>query len=144
MDISRLAPAYHSDGPFATVLLDVGRGTETGAQEQEIRVRDAESELARIGAPGDVRDLVGKRLAERAQMPSPVSRAVVANRDGVVFEDIANQQVAQAVAWGPLPDLAGCGFSWSIAASGSRWCWSITPAGRSRCSGRTSRSRRAR
>lgn len=33
MDVSRLEPVYESDGPFATVLLDVGRGTESGAHE---------------------------------------------------------------------------------------------------------------
>ena len=108
MDISRMGPAYQSEGPFATVLLDVGRGTESGAQEQELRVREAGAELSRIGVPDDIGELVAGRLAERVETPAPVSRAIVATRDGVVLDEITHQRVDQAaVTWGPLPNLAG-------------------------------------
>jgi hypothetical protein len=108
MDVSRLDPVYRTDGPFATVLLDVGRGTESGAREQELRVRGARTELDRLGAPESVGELVGGRLAEQVEEPSPVSRVVVANGDGVVLDEVAHRQVDQsAVTWGPLPDLAG-------------------------------------
>jgi hypothetical protein len=71
-------------------------------------VRGARAELDRLGAPESVVELVGDRLGERVETPSPVSRVVVANGDGVVFDDVAHRQVDQsAVAWGPLPDLAG-------------------------------------
>jgi hypothetical protein len=107
MDVSRLGPVYRSDGPFATALLDVGRGSESGAREQDLRVRGARAELDRLGAPESVVELVGDRLGERVETPSPVSRVVVANGDGVVFDDVAHRQVDQSVVtWGPLPDLA--------------------------------------
>jgi hypothetical protein len=96
MDVSRLGPVYRSDGPFATVLFDVGRGTESGAREQELRVRGARTELDRLGAPESVGELVGGRLAEQVEEPSPVSRVVVANGDGVVLDEVAHRQVDQS------------------------------------------------
>ncbi len=109
MDLSRLGPVYQSEGPFATVLLDVGRGrAESGAQEQQLRVRAAGEALAGAGAPESVVRAVVGRLGGRVEGPAPGSRVVVATVAGVVFDDVAHQRVDQAtVNWGPLPDLAG-------------------------------------
>jgi hypothetical protein len=108
MDVSRLGPVYDSEGPFATVVLDVGRGTESGAHEHELRVRGASEELARASAPQALVDQVAERLKERVETASPVARALVANSNGIVFDEVTHQRVDRpTVSWGPLPDLAG-------------------------------------
>jgi hypothetical protein len=107
MDVSRLGPVYENEGPFATVSLDVGRGTESGVHEQELRVRAAGAELVRSGAPQTVADSVAERLKGRVETATPVARVVVANGNGIVFDEITRQQVDQpTISWGPLPDLA--------------------------------------
>jgi len=107
MDVSRLGPVYENEGPVATVLLDVGRASESAEHEQELRVRGAREDLTRTGATDDVVEAVTERLAERVDAPGSAARIVVAGTGGVVFDEIAHQQVDQAtVSWGPLPDLA--------------------------------------
>jgi hypothetical protein len=108
MDVTRLGSVYEREGPFATVLLDVSRDIESGAHEQELRVRGAVEDLARMGARDGVVGLVTERLAERVEMPAPVARTVVANDEAVLFDEVSHQRVDQsAVSWAPLPDLAG-------------------------------------
>ncbi|WP_433158395.1 Vms1/Ankzf1 family peptidyl-tRNA hydrolase [Kribbella sp. CA-247076] len=107
MDMTRLSPVYQGEGPFASVLLDVSRDSESGEQEHELRVRAAGEELAQAGAPESVVDLVTERLAERVETPAPVARMVVAHDGGVVFDEVTHQRVDQPViSWTPLPDLA--------------------------------------
>lgn len=106
MDATRLGRVYQQGGPFASVLLDVSRDTETANQQVDLRVRAAEEDLAAAGAPDSVVVPVGERLREPVDTPAPVARMVVANASGVVFDEVAHQRVdQQVVSWGPLPDL---------------------------------------
>ncbi|WBQ04044.1 baeRF2 domain-containing protein [Kribbella sp. CA-293567] len=108
MDVTRLSRIFTEDGPFASVLLDVSRDSETGAHEQELRVRAAAEELAQAGAPAEVVEAVSERLSEQVDLPAPAARTVVANRSGVVFDEVTHQRVdPPSVGWGPLPDLVG-------------------------------------
>ena len=107
MDTSTLSKVYQSDGPFATVLVDVGHESENGAHEHELRVRAAREALREQGAPEGVVTAVGDRLGELVPQPVPVARLVVVTADGVQHDETAAFQVDDPVAtWGPLPDLA--------------------------------------
>jgi hypothetical protein len=106
MDISRLAPLYETQGPFASVVLDVSRDSATGAHDTELRVRAAAEQLVELGADPAVVDRVSERLAEPVDDPAPVTRTVVASREGVHFDELVHQRVDQPVVnWTALPDL---------------------------------------
>lgn len=107
MDATRLSDVFAEDGPFASVLLDVSRESESGAQEQELRARAAVDELASAGAPDAVLRSVSERLTEQVETAAPAARMVVANVTGLLLDEVAHQRVDQpVVSWGPLPDLA--------------------------------------
>ncbi|WP_435746561.1 Vms1/Ankzf1 family peptidyl-tRNA hydrolase [Nocardioides sp. SYSU DS0663] len=107
MDTTDLSTLKQATGPFATVLVDVSHGTESGDQEHGLRVRAACDQLREQGAGDEVVDAVTRSLMEPTDRPAPVGRLVVANAGGVVLEDVASVQVDQPVAtWAPLPDLA--------------------------------------
>ena len=107
MDTSTLTPVYQSTGPFATALVDVGHDSENGAHEHELRVRAACESLREQGADEQVVELVTERLGELVSQPAPVARVVVANADGVVYDEVASTRVDNPTAtWAPLPDLA--------------------------------------
>jgi release factor family 2 len=108
MDVTRLSKVFDEEGPFASVLLDVSRDSETGEHEHELRVRAAVEELTQAGAPAEIVETVAQRLGERADLPAPAARMVVATAAGVVFDELAHQRVDQpSVSWGPMPDLVG-------------------------------------
>lgn len=106
MRTSQLTDLYTATGPFASVTLDVGHGTESGAHEHELRVRAACDELAGAGADDDVVRRVGEVLAEPTHEPAPVARTIVASAEGVHFDETWPGRVDRTSAtWGPLPDL---------------------------------------
>lgn len=106
MRTTQIADLYQSEGPFASVTLDVGRAAENAHREHELRVRHARDELLEAGADPAVVDAVARRLEEQVNEPSPVARAVVANAGGVVFDEVMRTEVPQTrTAWGPLPDV---------------------------------------
>ncbi len=107
MDTQALTPVFQSTGPFATVFVDVGHDTESGAHQHELRVRAACDGLREQGADESVVERVAERLGEVVGQPSPVARVVVATADGVGYDEVAQVQVDRPLAtWGPLPDLA--------------------------------------
>lgn len=106
MQTAALADVYAAPGPFATAFLDVSHDSENGDREHELRVRAACESLTAQGADETVVSAVQARLGELVSRSAPVSRLVVANRLGVLFDDLAGTRVDQPLAtWGPLPDL---------------------------------------
>jgi hypothetical protein len=104
MRTTRLAPLYRAPGPYASATLDVGRDDENGAHELELRVRAAADELRGAGADPGVVETVVDRLSDPVDRPAPLTRAVVANTDGVLLDEVLQARVeAPEVAWGPLP-----------------------------------------
>ncbi|MGY2702960.1 MULTISPECIES: baeRF2 domain-containing protein [unclassified Nocardioides] len=107
MDTSTLSELFQSSGPFATAFVDVGHENENGEHEHELRVRAACEQLRDQGADDKVVALVAERLGELPAQPSPVARVVVANADGVGYDELASTRVDVPTAtWAPLPDLA--------------------------------------
>jgi hypothetical protein len=105
MDATRLHSVFHAEGPFATVTVDVSHDTESGAHEHELRACE---QLTELGADEGVVRRFCATLDQQVDEPAPVARTVVANADGVVFDEIVHERVAQpSVHWGPLPDLSG-------------------------------------
>jgi hypothetical protein len=106
MDTSTLSSLYSSDGPFATVLIDVSRDNENGDHEHDLRVRAACEELRTQGADERVIGNVRRGLSDATDLPAPAARLVVATAEGVAYQRTAGQRVDQTVAsYGPLPDL---------------------------------------
>jgi hypothetical protein len=106
MHLNAFTDLYESAGPFASVLLEVGHQTETGAHEHELRLRAAREHLADQGAPPSIVESVSERLREQPDGPAPAARLVVAGPDGVLHDELAHFQVDDPVAtWAPLPDL---------------------------------------
>jgi hypothetical protein len=107
MDATRLNSVFQVPGPFATVTVDVSRDSETGAHEQELRVRAACEQLTDQGADEAVVRQLAETLDEQVDEPAPVTRTVVANADGVVFDQVVHERADLPTAhWGPLPDLS--------------------------------------
>jgi hypothetical protein len=103
MRTASLTPRFQWSGPFATVLLDVNQDSENARHEHQLRTRAACQSLAEQGADQQVLAVVSERLAETVHRPAPVSRLVVATRDGVVLDEMAGFRRDQPVAtWGPL------------------------------------------
>ena len=87
MDTSTLSSLYSSDGPFATVLIDVSRDNENGDQEHDLRVRAAACEQLRTqGADERVIGNVRRGLSDATDLPAPVARLVVASAEGVPYQ----------------------------------------------------------
>lgn len=106
MDSTTLHTVYAAPGPFATVLVDVSHD-DTGERAHDLRVRAACEELGAQGADPAVVRTVSEHLGELVHRPSPVSRLVIANAQGVQHDEIVGAQVDRTVAtWAPLPDLA--------------------------------------
>jgi len=106
MQTAVLTELYAAPGPFATALVDVSHDSENAEQEHELRVRAACDGLTEQGADEAVVAAVRERLGEVVTRRAPVSRLVVANSDGVAFDDLSSTRVDQPLAtWGPLPDL---------------------------------------
>ena len=106
MRTSGLAGLYAEPGPFASVCLDVSRDTAAGPHEHDLRLRAARETLTEQGADDAVVELVTAQLTEQVSEPAPVSRVVVANAGGVVFDEIMHTRLEQpVVSWSPLPDL---------------------------------------
>jgi len=106
MRTTQISDLYQSEGPFASVTLEVSRAAENAHHEHELRVRQAGADLLDAGADPAVVDAVTRRLAEQVNEAAPVARAVVANAQGIVFDELLRTEVEQTrTAWGPLPDV---------------------------------------
>lgn len=108
MDTTTLSSVFSARGPFATVLLDVSHDSENAEQEHELRVRAACDDLAAQGAHESLVETVRERVAEKVTRPAPVARLVVANDDGILYDEVAGFRVDQPVRAGAdLVLLAG-------------------------------------
>jgi len=102
-----LTELFNRTGPFASAVVDASADTEDAPRRRELFVENAGRELRRQGAPAEVVDAVEARLDEPLDgVPAPIARAIVANADGVVFDDFAPFRLDGASAtWAPLPDV---------------------------------------
>lgn len=112
MKAERIAHLYQDPGPFASVFVDISRGTESGAHEVELAVRDLTERLAASGAPEEVVRTVEDRLGAYPHVPAPASQVVVATERGVLLDDLVHARVGRSTAtWSVLPDIGdwiGC------------------------------------
>jgi hypothetical protein len=107
MDTSTLTSVFQAPGPYATVMLDVSHDRENAEHEHELRVRAAGESLIEQGADESVVQTVSAQLGELVHRGSPVSRLVVANREGILLDEVAGVRAEEVHAtWAPLPDLA--------------------------------------
>jgi hypothetical protein len=106
METAPLSSVYQASGPFATALVDVSHDSENAEQEHSLRVRAVCDELTAQGADEDVVKAVEELLGETVGRPAPVSRFVIANAGGVLYDDVASVRIDQpSASWGPLPDV---------------------------------------
>jgi hypothetical protein len=103
-----LTDLFQRKGPFASAVVDASGDAEDAPRRRQLFVENAGRELRRQGAPAEIVEAVEARLDEPVEgVPAPITRAVVANADGVVFDDYAPYRLDRASAtWAPLPDVA--------------------------------------
>jgi hypothetical protein len=109
MHLHRIRPVLDRDGPFITLHVDVGRGTEDAAQQREARWTTIRHELARLECPENLMEDVRGRLDEVTHLPGEARRTLVSDGEDVVFDDLqaGHTHSPESVDHGPLPDLAG-------------------------------------
>jgi hypothetical protein len=102
-----LTDLFQRKGPFASVVVDASQDAEDAPRRRALFVENALRDLRHQGATAEVIDVVEARLDEPVDgVPSPIARAVVANVDGVVFDDHAPYRLDSASGtWAPLPDV---------------------------------------
>ncbi len=106
MDISWLSPVYESQGPFATVHLDVSRNDENAAHEIELRWRGAREQLAAAGAPEELLAQMEPAALAMPEMAGSAGRTIVATSDGgVLLDRTVPGSIQASTTWGPLPDV---------------------------------------
>lgn len=105
MHTARIADVYDADGPFASVFVDLSHDTPDGAHRRQLKIEEAIRRLAEQGAPQEVVDAVRGKLEEPVDEPAPVSRFVVANAGGVLFDDVVPERAEAVASWAPLPDV---------------------------------------
>ncbi|ROS77082.1 Vms1/Ankzf1 family peptidyl-tRNA hydrolase [Cellulomonas sp. PhB143] len=106
MKIDWLKPLLGHDGPFATVVLDATRGSETGEREVENRWRSVRRTLGKDGAPASLLDALEDAALRPTYLRAPHGRVLVANADGVLVDRLVRTppSVNQAT-YGPVPVL---------------------------------------
>lgn len=98
---------FSRQGPFASVAMDVSLDSEAGERELDLRAREVADRLAERGAPQHVVESVRGALTEPVPQPSPRTRFVVANEDGLLLDEVVPEPTPRAeVVWAPLPDVS--------------------------------------
>lgn len=106
MDLARLSVMLENPGPFATVLVDATRDTEDAAHLIELRTRATRSQLAELGTPDDVVDMIAERQLSLTGVSGQAGRFVVATADGVIADEVLpHWHGPDEAGWGPLPDV---------------------------------------
>lgn len=112
MKAERIAHLYQDPGPFASVFVDVSRGTESGDHEVELKVREVTERLEAAGAPEKVALAISERLGGSEGVPAPASQVVVATERGILLDDLVHTSIERSTAtWSALPDIGdwiGC------------------------------------
>ncbi len=106
MRLDWLSAVCRSEGPFATVVLDVSHNTEDADHRAEVRRKDVQERLAAQGAPPAVVDRVDAALADSDPPVGEAGRVLVVDeREVLVDVQLDASPPAEQVAWAPLPDL---------------------------------------
>ncbi|MCC5577874.1 peptide chain release factor 1 [Microtetraspora sp. AC03309] len=104
MRLDSLRHLYERPGPFASVYLETARTTEEVANALELRWRRIDEELARAGAPAELRGAVGELVAD--PLEAAPGRAVFAEGSSVALtEPLAAPPRREIARWSPLPHV---------------------------------------
>jgi hypothetical protein len=110
MDLRRTRILFDSPGPFLTVHVEVGAGTDDAGRRADERWSRLRARLEQARVRAQLVEDIGDRLGEALDVRGAARRTIVATEDGVVFDEV---QVADsswpetAELFEPLPDLAG-------------------------------------
>lgn len=109
MDLTRLRPVYEEPGPYVTLHVETGRTTEDGESQVDARWTSIRHDLERFGLGGDLVAEIGDRVRSNTHLPGAVRRTVVANDDGILFDDVQAGESSQpeVVDRAELPELSG-------------------------------------
>jgi hypothetical protein len=109
MELSRIRPVLEKDGPFLTVHVEVGRGTEDAPQQLDARWTTLRHELEHAEMPPALVDDIGDRVRENTHAPGEARRTIVAAGGTVVFDEvqIGHSFWPEFTETADLPDLAG-------------------------------------
>ncbi len=106
MRLDWLRPVCASQGPFATVVVDVSHDTEDAGHLAELRRRAVRDQLSERGAPETVLEKIDTALADADPAVGEAGRALVVDeRDILVDVPLASPPRADHVVWASVPDL---------------------------------------
>jgi Bacterial archaeo-eukaryotic release factor family 2 len=101
-----LSAVCRSEGPFATVVLDVSHNTEDADHRAEVRRKDVQEQLAAQGAPPAVVERVDAALADADPPVGEAGRVLVVDEREVLVDVLLDASPrAEQVTWTALPDL---------------------------------------
>jgi hypothetical protein len=108
MDLERLRPVFEENGPYLTLHVDVGRASESGAEQVESRWTTIRHELENAAVPDALVQEIDERIHENTHLPGEVRRTIVAAGDRILLDDVqaGHTPHAEVVELAALPDLA--------------------------------------
>ena len=115
MRLTSLQPLVRAQGGFASVYLDVSRDSEDAEHRLRLRWRSVAGGLREGGAPEDLIDRIGERIAEPTGHGGELVRMVVATSDDILLDTVAPRSAAQTDYghFGPFPHLMPLARVWS-------------------------------
>ena len=115
MRMTSLQPLVRAEGGFASVYLDVSRASEDADHRLQLRWRSVAGDLRDAGAPEDLIDRLGERIAEPTGHGGELVRMVVATPDDVLLDTVAPRSAAQTDYghFGPFPHLMPLARIWA-------------------------------
>jgi len=109
MELTRIRPVLEKDGPFLTVHVEVGRGTEDAPQQSDARWTNLRHQLEHAAVPPALIDDIGERVRENTHAPGEARRTIVSAGDEVVFDDVqvGHSPRPETAETADLPDFSG-------------------------------------
>lgn len=115
--LTALRPAADLHGDVVTAYVDVGRASETGAQEVGTRINNIARDLGSAGVDAATTEAVTERLARPTGHGGDASRVVVARDGRIVTDLVVGDGVADHHHVGPVSHLLRLGRALADAVS---------------------------
>ena len=105
MDLTLFHDLAESDGPFASVTVDLTRTDPATSDDVDARWRDLERRLADAGAPSAALDALRDAAVAPTGKGGERGRLLVADSNGLLAVHDLPRRPSQDATWGPIPSL---------------------------------------
>lgn len=118
MKLDPFSSAFDLTAPVASVVLDTSRDTEDAALALEVRWKDIDRELDRLGCPTQVRDALAAALGDAVDAARPLGgrhgHVLFAGSDGQARWFLLPKPPATSdVRWGAVPHVGPLAAQWA-------------------------------